>query len=232
MRNQRKGLWYASIAGTFAAAFALGIALPDPSFAQGSSGSSGGSAASDSSGQSDGASGSSPSGSGSAAQDSSGQSEGTPSGSGRASGENQSTTPGSGTAQGESGQSGSMGSTGSAGTAGSSTGTQSAMTADELQGKNVMTSTGEELGEVEDVVIEQGQVKAALVDVGGFLGLGAKRVAIPQERLSVQGENVQTTMTQDEIAALPEYEEGQGSSGSSMGTGSGSTTGTGSGSSQ
>lgn len=105
-------------------------------------------------------------------------------------------------------------------------GSQSAMTAEELQGKSIRTSGGEDVGEIEDIVIEQGQVKAALVDVGGFLGLGAKRVAIPQERLSVQGEDVRTTMTEDEIAELPEYEEGQGMGGS-MGSGTG-TTGTGS----
>lgn len=44
----------------------------------------------------------------------------------------------------------------------------------------------DDVGEISDLVISQdGQVKAVLVDIGGFLGMGEKSVAVAMEQLSV-----------------------------------------------
>ncbi len=71
----------------------------------------------------------------------------------------------------------------------------------------------ESIGEVSDVVMTRdGDVKAVLVDVGGFLGLGAKTVAITMEQLSWQteeGDDEPFLVLKTDRAALenaPEFE--------------------------
>lgn len=88
----------------------------------------------------------------------------------------------------------------------------SALTAEELEGKKVLTLTGEEVGEIEDVGRSATQqARVATVDVGGFLGIGEKTIAIPLSELepSVSGEDeaVRTSMTRTSIEALPEFDE-------------------------
>lgn len=88
----------------------------------------------------------------------------------------------------------------------------SGMTAEELEGKKVLTLTGEEVGEIEDVGRSATQqARVATVDVGGFLGIGEKTIAIPLSELepSVSGEDeaVRTSMTRTSIEALPEFDE-------------------------
>lgn len=44
----------------------------------------------------------------------------------------------------------------------------------------------ESIGEIDDLVIgEDGRVQAVLVDIGGFLGMGSKTVAVSMDRLQV-----------------------------------------------
>lgn len=85
------------------------------------------------------------------------------------------------------------------------------MTADELKGKKVLTLTGEEIGEIDDVGMSATlQARVATVEVGGFLGISEKTIAIPLSELqsSVSGEDsVKTSMTRTSIEALPEFDE-------------------------
>ncbi len=87
----------------------------------------------------------------------------------------------------------------------------SAKTAEELEGKKVVTLTGEEVGEINDVgTSATRQARVATVDVGGFLGIGEKTIAIPLSELqsSVSDEDsVRTSMTRTSIEALPEFDE-------------------------
>jgi hypothetical protein len=88
----------------------------------------------------------------------------------------------------------------------------SGLTAEELEGKKVLTLTGEEVGEIEEVGRSATQqARVATVDVGGFLGIGEKTIAIPLSELepSVSGEDeaVRTSMTRTSIEALPEFDE-------------------------
>jgi sporulation protein YlmC with PRC-barrel domain len=55
------------------------------------------------------------------------------------------------------------------------------MAGSEIKGTHVKNLQGEDLGEVEDVLVdpETGQVKFAILEVGGFLGLGSTKVAVP-----------------------------------------------------
>lgn len=89
---------------------------------------------------------------------------------------------------------------------------QTALTAELLTGADVRDSTDASIAEVQDLVLTtEGQVTDVVLDVGGFLGIGAKRVAIPMDRLTVaQGEGgavrLWVNMTKQELEALPEYQ--------------------------
>lgn len=79
--------------------------------------------------------------------------------------------------------------------------------ASEVIGMRVRTSSGERIGAVEDLVLAPGNlVSAAVVSVGGFLGLGEKRVEVPCDKL-VLGKDASfvVSLSREEIAALPAY---------------------------
>lgn len=85
-----------------------------------------------------------------------------------------------------------------------------ALTADMLTGANVHDATDASIAEISDLVLtEEGQVTHVVLDVGGFLGIGAKSVALPMENLTVaqNGDSVRlwVDMTREELEALPEH---------------------------
>jgi sporulation protein YlmC with PRC-barrel domain len=49
---------------------------------------------------------------------------------------------------------------------------------------NVQSRNGEIIGEIENLVVDRrGRITHAIIDVGGFLGIGEKQVAVPFDRL-------------------------------------------------
>ncbi len=59
--------------------------------------------------------------------------------------------------------------------------------ASELIGTDVRGGNNEDIGEVGDVLIDRnGQVRAVVIDVGGFLGIGETHVAIPMQQVQVR----------------------------------------------
>jgi sporulation protein YlmC with PRC-barrel domain len=77
----------------------------------------------------------------------------------------------------------------------------SQLSSEELQGKTIVSSTGEEIGTIEKVgYSEQHQDKVAAVNVGGFLGVGEKVIAIPLSDLQMGADtNVTTTLDRTRI---------------------------------
>lgn len=87
------------------------------------------------------------------------------------------------------------------------------VTVDQLTGLTVYDTDGATVGAVsEPVTGDDGSVSDVIVDVGGFLGLGAKPVAIPLESLQVlanaDGSDMRAYvgMTKDQLTEMPEYE--------------------------
>ncbi len=81
---------------------------------------------------------------------------------------------------------------------------------EQLVGKDIYGADNRNIGEVEDVVIgSNAKLQSVLVDVGGFLGIGARRVAIPVEKLSLQGDRLVSQITEQEARSLPEYKAAQ-----------------------
>jgi sporulation protein YlmC with PRC-barrel domain len=83
------------------------------------------------------------------------------------------------------------------------------LTADELVGRTVTGAAGEEIGDIEDIVIGRDDQKLyAVLSVGGFLGIGARDVAVPFESLII-GEDDRLMlegMTKEELTSLSAYD--------------------------
>lgn len=83
-----------------------------------------------------------------------------------------------------------------------------------LTGKEVVNDAKEEIGEIDDFVVTADSEDPgifAVLQVGGFLGLGGYLVAIPFESLDLEdpsGEIVLTGATQEALKRLPEFEYG------------------------
>ncbi len=86
---------------------------------------------------------------------------------------------------------------------------------EDLAGANVLGVDGEGIGRVTNIVFTAlGEVEAAVVSTGGFLGFGRHSVAIPVGDLSVLERSdqpgalfVKLPLTQDELKAMPEIGE-------------------------
>ncbi|QND54042.1 PRC-barrel domain containing protein [Phyllobacterium sp. 628] len=88
-----------------------------------------------------------------------------------------------------------------------------AVSAEKLIGTTVYGSDDETLGSVGDALMTpDGQVEAFVVDVGGFLGLGKKPIAISIENLDLLADKngkiaVYTPFTKQQLEAHPAYSE-------------------------
>lgn len=84
-------------------------------------------------------------------------------------------------------------------------------TAQELVGVRIVDATGADVGRVQEVVEQDGAVVSVLSDVGGFLGIGARRVALPFDAVGVVRhaqtgalESIRTALTKQQMQELPE----------------------------
>ena len=80
--------------------------------------------------------------------------------------------------------------------------------ASKLIGHSVYNKQGEKIGTLDEIIIASDQmVSVGIVAVGGFLGVGARNVAVPAtlfER-NDQGQTVLPDATKDVLMALPEF---------------------------
>ncbi|MGQ7794527.1 PRC-barrel domain-containing protein [Faunimonas sp. B44] len=87
------------------------------------------------------------------------------------------------------------------------------VSADELLGTKITGIDDEDIGEVEDIVFTpQGDIQAVVVDVGGFLGMGEKPVAVAYDTLSVRKAEdgaLRVTMnaTEAQLKEAPAYQQ-------------------------
>lgn len=77
-------------------------------------------------------------------------------------------------------------------------------------GAAVYNEANESIGEIDDIVLPgNGGAPVAVVSVGGFLGIGAKLVAVPYERLRTVGERNRWTLTgsasREDLNRLPTF---------------------------
>lgn len=84
------------------------------------------------------------------------------------------------------------------------------MQASDLIGAEVKTTGGENVGPVDDLIIdENGQVVAIVIGVGGFLNMGEKDVAIGWDDVTRTGTSdepeLRINVTRDDLRPAPEY---------------------------
>jgi len=77
-------------------------------------------------------------------------------------------------------------------------------------GKSVVARNGEGLGLITDVIVDRtGQPRAAVIDFGGFLGVGSRKIAVDWNLLSFDPEKrdraAVLALRRHEIRAAPEY---------------------------
>jgi len=82
-----------------------------------------------------------------------------------------------------------------------------------LLGSKVRDETGEDMGMVVDVVVDRdGKPRALVIDFGGFLGVGSRKIAIDWRLVHFQRENkdapVLLHLSRAEVQAAPEFVPG------------------------
>lgn len=83
---------------------------------------------------------------------------------------------------------------------------------DGVLGKSVKSYKGEDMGHVVDVLVTlNGQTRAAVIDFGGVLGVGSRKVAVDWKTLSfASGPKgpIVLALTRDQVRVAPEYKTG------------------------
>lgn len=86
--------------------------------------------------------------------------------------------------------------------------TTSGMLASKIIGTKVKNNAGENVGTIDDLVIRPNdQVVMAVVSVGGFLGIGDRKVAVPWSDLSVSttDRSIVYDVTKQQLEQKPEF---------------------------
>jgi hypothetical protein len=81
-----------------------------------------------------------------------------------------------------------------------------------ILGKKVQGPKGEDLGRVVDVLADaSGRVRVAVIDFGGFLGVGTRRIAVDWPLLrfdSAAGDKaVSLSLSREKLQSAPEYKD-------------------------
>jgi hypothetical protein len=81
-------------------------------------------------------------------------------------------------------------------------------------GKEVRSSANESMGQIVNVIVDRaGQPRAAVIDFGGFLGVGSRKIAVDWNALHfAPGQPpgpITLDFTRNELKTAPEYKEGQ-----------------------
>jgi hypothetical protein len=79
-----------------------------------------------------------------------------------------------------------------------------------ILGKNVRSPKGEDLGRVIDLLADpEGRVRVAIIDFGGFLGVGTRRIAVDWPLLHFtpgdKDKPLTLTVTREKLQSTPEY---------------------------
>jgi hypothetical protein len=85
--------------------------------------------------------------------------------------------------------------------------------AEGILGKEVRSTADENMGRIIDVIVDRsGQVRAAVIDFGGFLGVGSRKIAVDWGVLnfsvpSDQRDVVTIELTREQVKTAPEYKD-------------------------
>lgn len=82
------------------------------------------------------------------------------------------------------------------------------LTVDEIDDMDVKTPDGEDVGEVDGVLVDStGQPVALIVEVGGFLGIGEREIVLGLDHVQVVDDDLVTSADKAAIEALPDWDD-------------------------
>jgi PRC-barrel domain len=82
-----------------------------------------------------------------------------------------------------------------------------------ILGREVRSDANEKMGRIVDVIVDRsGQVRAAIIDFGGFLGVGSRKIAVAWNALrflpdAKNVERIGLELRRDQVQGAPEYKE-------------------------
>jgi hypothetical protein len=82
-----------------------------------------------------------------------------------------------------------------------------------ILGREVRDAADKDMGRIVDVIVDRsGTVRAAVIDFGGFLGVGSRKIvvdwnALHFSRIANKGDSISLELTKEQVAAAPEYKE-------------------------
>jgi hypothetical protein len=81
-------------------------------------------------------------------------------------------------------------------------------------GISAVTSANEDMGRIVDVIVDRsGQVRAAIIDFGGFLGVGSRKIAVDWGTIHFlpkgKADTVEVDLTKDQLRVAPVYKPGE-----------------------
>lgn len=80
-------------------------------------------------------------------------------------------------------------------------------------GRDVRSPADEDMGHIVDVIVDRaGVVRAAVIDFGGFLGVGSRKIVVDWNALHFghvadKGDSITLELTKEQVKAAPEYKE-------------------------
>lgn len=80
-------------------------------------------------------------------------------------------------------------------------------------GRDVRSAKNEDMGHIVDVIVDRsGSPRAAIIDFGGFLGVGSRKIAVDWNalrfgRVADKSDAITLELTKDQVKAAPEYKE-------------------------
>jgi len=88
------------------------------------------------------------------------------------------------------------------------------LTVQAVLGRDVRSVADENMGRIVDVIVDRsGQVRAAVIDFGGFLGVGSRKIAVDWSILRFgpgeKPDRVVVDLTRAQVKAAPEYKDGK-----------------------
>jgi PRC-barrel domain len=82
-------------------------------------------------------------------------------------------------------------------------------------GRDVRSPANEDMGRIVDVIVDRtGLVRAAVIDFGGFLGVGSRKIVVDWNalhfgRVADKSDSITLELTKEQVMAAPEYKEDQ-----------------------
>lgn len=80
-------------------------------------------------------------------------------------------------------------------------------------GRDVRSAADEDMGRIVDIIVDRtGHVRAAVIDFGGFLGVGSRKIVVDWSamrfgKIANKKDSITLELTKAQVAAAPEYKE-------------------------